>query len=217
MTPNDLAGHAFLGADLGDNALTTSPRAMDSEANSVFEQEMFRHSIILPDHHDPTRHHLGHVHHQGPPEDSPGLQLPSTRWQRFKEYLQAIRPIYFPTLLDWNQKSLFIKFLAITSVPMVLLLTLTLPVVELCDEDEDESQDNSLIDTTGQEGRRLPKIVIGDKPEEEVRYDGWSRTATTVQMVLAPVFVASVITSKSIVIINYIWYFHEDFWWQIQC
>lgn len=78
---------------------------------------------------------------------------------------------------------------------MVLLLTLTLPVVELCDEDESASQDNSPIDTTGQEGRRLPKIVIGDKPEE-VRYDGWSRTATTVQMVLAPVFVATVITSK---------------------
>ncbi|KAG0287188.1 hypothetical protein BGZ96_008867 [Linnemannia gamsii] len=197
MTPNDLAGQAFLGADLGENVLTSSPHALDSEANSVFEQEMFRHSIILPDHHNPAHLHLGHVHHQGPPEDSPGLQLPSSRLQRFKEYLQAIHPIYFPTLLDWDQKSLFIKFLAITSLPMVLLLTLTLPVVELCDEDEGESHDNSPIDATGQEGRRVPKIVIGDKPEEEVRYDGWSRTATTVQMVLAPVFVATVIASAA--------------------
>ncbi|KAH7038695.1 Sodium/calcium exchanger protein-domain-containing protein, partial [Linnemannia elongata] len=127
----------------------------------------------------------------------PGLQEPSTRMQRFKEYLQAIRPIYFPTLLDWDQKSLFVKFLAITSLPMVLLLTLTLPVVELCDEDEGESQNNSPVTVTSQEARRLPKIVIGDKPEEEIRYDGWSRTATTVQMILAPVFVATVISSAA--------------------
>lgn len=180
---------------------------MDSESTSVFEQAMLRHSIILPDHHDPQHHHLGHVHHQGSPEDSPGLQGPSTQTQRFKEYLQAIQPIYFPTLLDWDQKSLFVKFLAITSLPMVLLLTLTLPVVELCDEDEGESQDNSPVDITGQEARRLPKIVIGDKPEEEVRYDGWSRTATTVQMVLAPVFIASVISSKLRYQINCIVYF----------
>ena len=80
---------------------------------------------------------------------------------------------------------------------MVLLLTLTLPVVEL--RDEDEGQDNILVETiTGsQENRRVPKIVIGDKAEEEIRYDGWSRTATTVQMVLAPVFIASVISSTS--------------------
>lgn len=198
LTPNDLSGHGFLGEDLGgDNALTSSPHELDSETNSAFEQAILRHSIILPDHHDPQLHHLGHIHHQGSPEDSPGLQEPSTRMQRFKEYLQAIRPIYFPTLLDWDQKSLFVKFLAITSLPMVLLLTLTLPVVELCDEDEGESQNNSPVAVTSQEARRLPKIVIGDKPEEEIRYDGWSRTATTVQMILAPVFVATVISSAA--------------------
>ncbi|KAF9339342.1 hypothetical protein BGZ91_006268 [Linnemannia elongata] len=198
LTPNDLSGHGFLGEDLGgDNALTSSPHELDSETNSAFEQAILRHSIILPDHHDPQLHHLGHIHHQGSPEDSPGLQEPSTRMQRFKEYLQAIHPIYFPTLLDWDQKSLFVKFLAITSLPMVLLLTLTLPVVELCDEDEGESQNNSPVAVTSQEARRLPKIVIGDKPEEEIRYDGWSRTATTVQMILAPVFVATVISSAA--------------------
>ncbi|KAG0379337.1 hypothetical protein BGX24_000828 [Mortierella sp. AD032] len=184
-------------AHVCDHNLTTSPHALDSETNSVFEQAMLRHSIILPDHHDPAHYHLGHVHHQGSPEDSPGLQRTSTRSQRFKEYLQAIHPIYFPTLLNWDEKSLFVKFLAITSLPMVLLLTLTLPVVELCDEEEDESQNVSPVDITGQDARRLPKIVIGDKKDEEVRYDGWSRTATTVQMVLAPVFVASVISSAA--------------------
>ncbi|KAF9083256.1 hypothetical protein BGX23_011643 [Mortierella sp. AD031] len=198
LTPTEHGSHSFLGADLGDNTLSTSPHGLDSETNSVFEQALLHHSIILPDHHDPALHHLGHVHHQGSPENSPGLQAPSTRAQRFKEYLQVIHPIYFPTLLDWDEKSMFVKFLAITSLPMVLLLTLTLPVVELCDEDEeDEGQDNSLVETSGQDARRLPKIVIGDKVEEEVRYDGWSRTATTVQMVLAPIFVASVISSAA--------------------
>ncbi|KAF9911513.1 hypothetical protein EC991_003315 [Linnemannia zychae] len=197
QTPNDHESHAFLGAELGEHHLTTSPHSLDSETHSVFEQAMLRHSIILPDHHDPAHHHLGHVHHQGSPEDSPGLQEPSTRTQRFKEYVNAIHPIYFPTLLNWDEKSLFVKFLAITSLPMVFLLTLTLPVVELCDEDESDSQDDSPVDTTGQEVRRLPKIVIGDKEEEVVRYDGWSRTATTVQMILAPVFIASVISSAA--------------------
>lgn len=108
--------------------------------------------------------------------------------------LKAIRPIYFPTLLDWDDKSPFIKFLAVTSIPMVFLLTLTLPVVEITEKEEDGVS----TDVDDDDTRRTPKIVVEDTDKlSGDEYDGWSRTATTVQMLVAPVFVAAVISSRS--------------------
>lgn len=168
--------------------MSTSPMDMDHDADALFDQAMLRQSLILPDHHNPANQHLGHVHPHGiNAKDNPWT------WKRLAEFLKAIQPIYFPTLLDWDDKTPFIKFLAMTSIPMVFLLTLTLPVVEIKEkEEDDESTDSS--DVT----RRSPKIVVDDADKHKGdQYEGWSRTATTVQMLVAPVFVAAVISSRS--------------------
>ncbi|KAI7832253.1 Sodium/calcium exchanger protein-domain-containing protein [Gamsiella multidivaricata] len=186
-------------------ALSPSPLSMDSDEGTFdahFEQALLRQSLILPDHHSPANHHLGHIHNPGPlaspggvstPTDVATIAMPTTKTERFIDLLKALKPIYFPTLLDWDNKSAFVRFLAITSVPMVLLLTLTLPVVELRD-DEDESADelNNTNPTTGP-----PKIIIGEIEDEDCQYEGWSRTATTTQMLIAPVFIAAVLTSAA--------------------
>ncbi|KAG0023814.1 hypothetical protein BGZ81_007921 [Podila clonocystis] len=169
--------------------ISTSPLDMDHDADALFEQAMLRQSLILPDHHNPANQHFGHIHPHGiNSKDN------AWTWKRFAELLKAIQPIYFPTLLDWDDKTPFIKFLAVTSIPMVFLLTLTLPVVEIKEkEEDDESTDNNDDDT-----RRSPKIVVEDADKHKGdEYDGWSRTATTVQMLMAPVFVAAVISSAA--------------------
>jgi len=75
---------------------------------------------------------------------------------------------------------------------MVLVLTLTLPVVELRDEDEESTDGEDEDDPT------RPKITIDNAKEQHDKYDGWSRTATTTQMIVAPVFIATVVASKSL-------------------
>ncbi|KAF9353517.1 hypothetical protein BGX26_008703 [Mortierella sp. AD094] len=183
-----------LGPDDGD--MTASPLPIDSdheeERDSHFEQALLRQSLILPDHHDPVNHHLGHVHIQQTAIQSLRPRTWSSRLQETIELLKSVKPIFFPTLLDWDEKSPFVKFLAITSVPMVLSLTLTLPVVELCDDD-----DESTIEQNNADSSMIPKIVIGDEEEHHEIYEGWSRTATTIQMLLAPTFIATVITSAA--------------------
>jgi sodium/potassium/calcium exchanger 6 len=151
--------------------------------------------LILPDHHDPANQHLGHIHHQHPDQAPSVVQRPLTKIQKFRDFVKALKPIYFPTLLDWNRKSAFVKFLAITSIPMVLVLTLTLPVVERCDDDEEFMDDESM---DGASDPSRPKITIDYGTEKEILYDSWSRTATTTQMVAAPIFVATVVTSTSL-------------------
>ncbi|KAG0243979.1 hypothetical protein BGX31_010014 [Mortierella sp. GBA43] len=179
--------------------ITTSPLPADDDDDDLrspshLEQELLRQSLILPDHHDPANQHLGHIHHQ-PPDQAPSVvQRPLTKTQKFWDFVKALKPIYFPTLLDWNRKSAFVKFLAITSIPMVLVLTLTLPVVERCDDDEEFMDDESM---DGASDPSRPKITIDYGTEKEVQYDGWSRTATTAQMVAAPIFVATVVTSAA--------------------
>ncbi|KAG0309868.1 hypothetical protein BGZ98_003411 [Dissophora globulifera] len=180
------------------NTFTASPTLMEmdqDQLNDHFEQALLRQSLILPDHHDPANHHLGHVHHhqQGPLELQSIESAPMTMRQTVADFMQAVKPIYFPTLLDWKKKTAFVKFLAVTSIPMVLLLTLTLPVVELSDNEDDESVD----ERNNASSTRLPKITIGDEDDSGSRYEGWSRTATTTQMLLAPVFIAAVVTSAA--------------------
>ncbi|KAF9399884.1 hypothetical protein BGX21_005420 [Mortierella sp. AD011] len=194
ISPRLLVSPISLGPD--DEIISSSPLPVDlgpdEERDSHIGQVLRRHSLILPDHHDPVNHHLGHVHVQQTAVQSLTPRSWSTRSQEITEFLKSTKPIYFPTLLDWNEKSPFVKFLAVTSVPMVLLLTLTLPVVELCDDDDglEIVQDN--VDSP-----LIPKIVISDEEEYHEKYEGWSRTATTVQMLLAPTFIATVITSAA--------------------
>ncbi|KAF9577689.1 hypothetical protein BGW38_006937, partial [Lunasporangiospora selenospora] len=178
-----------------DYAITTSPTSLEPDSSlmdSHFQQHILQQSLILPDHHDSANQHLGHIHSEQ--ADAPRTHHPLTFRQRLKKVWGVIKPIYFPTLLDWDEKSRFVKFLAVTSIPMVLLLTLTLPVVELCDDGDAHSTDGRSV----ADSRHVPEIhIIGDTPEEEHKYDGWSRTATTVQMLLAPVFIAAVISSAA--------------------
>ncbi|KAG0327414.1 hypothetical protein BG004_002777, partial [Podila humilis] len=147
-----------------DNIMSTSPMSMDQESDDLFDQSFLRHSLILPDHHSPDNQHLGHIHR---PQQEQGTDNTKTvwSWKRFTEVMKAIQPIYFPTLLDWDEKTPFIKFLAVTSIPMVFLLTLTLPVVELKDpdeEDEDEESDRSSTVGTSTAAPDVvrPKIVV---------------------------------------------------------
>ncbi|KAF9115885.1 hypothetical protein BGX27_005951 [Mortierella sp. AM989] len=193
-TPHEVSPRPF---GLEDRSMTASPSPMDSdqeEQDSYFEQALLRQSLILPDHHDPANRHLGHVHdHHTHIQSLTGPRKWFSGLYESIEFLKAVKPIYFPTLLDWDKKSTFVKFLAVTSVPMVLLLTLTLPVVELSDED-DESTDEQNNDNNP---NRPPKIVIGEEVEHHEKYEGWSRTATSTQMLLAPIFIATVITSAA--------------------
>ncbi|GJJ76664.1 solute carrier family 24 (sodium/potassium/calcium exchanger), member 6 [Entomortierella parvispora] len=188
--------------------LSSSPLPMDLEDSDheqrssmerlahLEENAAVHHSLILPDPHDRANQHLGHIHNAQ--EFSSRMAVtsepPRSIPQKLIHGFKTVQPIYFPTLLHWDQKSHFVKFLAITSVPMVLLLTLTLPVVELHEEEEDDESINN------QESDLVPRIVIEGaepEPEPEQKYDGWSRTATTTQMLLAPIFVATVISSAA--------------------
>ncbi|KAF9279606.1 hypothetical protein BGZ68_007806 [Mortierella alpina] len=173
---------------------TASPMPAEARRghfDAHLEQALLRQSLILPDHHDPNNRHLGHVHYQTSVVTSPDLP-PPTSWEKFMEMLKAIMPVYFPTLLDWDEKSHFVKFLAVTSIPMVLLLTLTLPVVELRDEEED-----SVVDHAERDSGQLPIITVGGEEDTINKYEGWCRTATTTQLLLAPIFFAAVVTSAA--------------------
>ncbi|KAI1318039.1 hypothetical protein EDD11_007273 [Mortierella claussenii] len=214
------------------NTLSVSPVPMETEQDfdSHFREALLRQSLIMPDHHDPSNQHLGHIHHYSSAPCASSTQQPGlashqqqhlspfkiqaliSKMNQFLDVVKPVKPIYFPTLLDWEQKSHFVRFLAVTSIPMVLLLTLTLPVVELCEVDEDEDDSRSMASSQGRghgqgveamghnngDLTRPPKIMIEDgKFEPYHKYDGWSRTATTVQMLLAPIFVATVVTSAA--------------------
>ncbi|KAF9562011.1 hypothetical protein EC968_005414 [Mortierella alpina] len=181
--------HTEGGNVTGQTASPIPVEARRGHFDAHLEQALLRQSLILPDHHDPNNRRLGHVHYHTSTTTSPDLQPSSNALEKFMETLKAIMPVYFPTLLDWDEKSHFVKFLAVTSIPMVLLLTLTLPVIELRDEDEE-----SIVDPTEQDPGQLPIITVGGEEDTTNKYEGWCRTATTTQMLLAPIFFAAVVT-----------------------
>ncbi|KAG0237495.1 hypothetical protein BGW42_000705 [Actinomortierella wolfii] len=188
------AGPPSAGAD---GAPTTFPSTRHSDEVNPFEAHILNRSLILPDHHDPANQHLGHLHRSpSPVYAEPGHEAPKTFKEKVKDFFVLfVKPTYFPTLLDWDQKSTFVKFLAVNSIPMVLLLTLTLPVVELAEEEDEDSCEGEL-DLHRHDGE-ISDIISVQKEHVHHTYEGWNRLATTVQLLLAPVFVAAVISSAA--------------------
>ncbi|KAI8249268.1 putative cation exchanger [Colletotrichum sp. SAR11_239] len=86
----------------------------------------------------------------------------------------------FPTLLGWQQKSHWDRFVSAISVPSILLLVLTLPVVE--SESPDDLSDDTMVDpmigldTTGDGSVTLPE---GEPIEQESEWQRFRRATLT--------------------------------------
>ncbi|KAJ0275176.1 hypothetical protein CBS470a_011404 [Colletotrichum nupharicola] len=86
----------------------------------------------------------------------------------------------FPTLLGWQQKSHWDRFVSAISVPSILLLVLTLPVVE--SESPDDLSDETMVDpmvgldTTGDGSVTLPE---GEPIEQESEWQRFRRATLT--------------------------------------
>lgn len=152
------------------------------------QQVMLHHSLILPDMGDPTNRPRSPVF-QNTEGNTFGGDMKKRHW--IVLFLNDwIKPVYFPTLMGWKDKSLFMKILAVASIPIVLLLTLTLPVVDL-------KEDNDTLINNQSNG--TPIEANATSPDDGSNlYNGWCQGATMVQIVVAPVFITAVVTSKYI-------------------
>ncbi|KAK9472477.1 Sodium/calcium exchanger protein-domain-containing protein, partial [Dipodascopsis tothii] len=81
----------------------------------------------------------------------------------------------FPTLVDLGDKTALNKFISVVAVPSVLLLTLTVPVIE--------------VDATLAGDEQPEPASPGDAPpaESEMVFRGWNRRLVAAQCVIAPV------------------------------
>ncbi|KAI1311959.1 hypothetical protein EDD11_003215 [Mortierella claussenii] len=161
-----------------------------------FQQALMSHSLILPDRSNPINQPRSPIFAERSFQDSipvPVVSFP----QKCKMVLTDwVMPAYFPTLLEWNEKSYVLKLLALGSIPIVLMLTLTLPVVELA-----EDQNRTVSQPREQDAPVAPESTseasIQHSEHWETRYDGWCRIATMIQMVIAPVFITWVVTTAA--------------------
>ncbi|KAF9155913.1 hypothetical protein BG015_008055 [Linnemannia schmuckeri] len=151
------------------------------------QQVMLHHSLILPDMGDPINRPRSPVF-QSAAEVSTLGGMKKRHWAVL--FLNDwIKPVYFPTLLGWKDKSVFMRILAVASIPIVLLLTLTLPVVDL-------KEDNDTLIGSQPDGTPVEANAISPDDGSNL-YNGWCQGATMVQMVVAPVFITAVVTSAA--------------------
>ncbi|KAF9927980.1 hypothetical protein FBU30_002724 [Linnemannia zychae] len=150
------------------------------------QQVMLHHSLILPDMGDPTNRPRSPVFQRDGNSAFGKVNKRSWIVLFLKDW---VKPVYFPTLLGWKKKSLFVKMLAVASIPIVLVLTLTLPVVDL--KEDNDTLIGSQTDDTPIE----PKATNPDDGSN--LYNGWCQVATMVQMVVAPVFITAVVTNAA--------------------
>jgi len=181
--PSRKASHSSSLKSPGLSSLYDCPSQNPSYAQ--LQQVMLHHSLILPDMGDPTNRPRSPVFRSA--ESNPFGDEPKRHWALL--FLNDwIKPVYFPTLMGWKEKSLFVKVLAVASIPIVLLLTLTLPVVDL-------KEDNDTL--IGSQSDGTPVEAQATSPHDGSNlYNGWCQGATMVQMVIAPVFITAVITSR---------------------
>ncbi|EXF76902.1 sodium/calcium exchanger protein [Colletotrichum fioriniae PJ7] len=79
----------------------------------------------------------------------------------------------FPTLLGWKQKSHWDRFVSAISVPSILLLVLTLPVVE--NESADDSSDETAVDPMMRDHSHCDAPVPADAYEDNEGETEWQR------------------------------------------
>ncbi|KAF9912181.1 hypothetical protein EC991_000591 [Linnemannia zychae] len=153
------------------------------------QQVMLHHSLILPDMSDPTNRPRSPVfHHTGESNTIVSSGVKKRHWIAL--FLDEwVKPVYFPTLLGWKDKSFFVKVLAVGSIPIVLLLKLTLPVVDL-------KEDNDILIGSQTDGSPVEAKATSEDDGSKL-YNGWCQGATMVQMVVAPVFITAVVTSAA--------------------
>ncbi|KAF9586475.1 hypothetical protein BGW38_004186 [Lunasporangiospora selenospora] len=187
-------GYAAVNREESPSPVTPVP---DDQAHdpsySLFQQALLHHSLILPDPIDPV--------HRRPSPSLRSRSFESPRGEVIEMFPQEtcfekVTTAFFPTLQDWHEKKLVVKILAIASAPIVLLLTLTLPVVDLDDNQEDPiSGEREVVNS--------PNLLspISEQPMQECpaesQYNSWCRTSATVQMILAPAFLTAVVTSAA--------------------
>ena len=77
--------------------------------------------------------------HLGRFEDDDATQRPILWWpNRFLPPPQTLLSTLFPTLYSWSKKNSWERLLGLVAAPSIFLLTITLPVVEMSEDDEAE-------------------------------------------------------------------------------
>ncbi|KAI7832448.1 Sodium/calcium exchanger protein-domain-containing protein [Gamsiella multidivaricata] len=201
MTQNKRKGYIAVRRESADVIHVLKPSQGDDPNHdpsyTQFQQALLHHSLILPDRSDPSNRPRSPIF-QVPPGGSFQDNIPVVSRRRrctlfFNEWFM---PVYFPTLLAWNEKSWILKILAVGSIPIVFMLTLTLPVVNIS-EDNTRDADIPRVQHAQDESRSSEDTLGSNQSIEERAYNGWCRVATMVQMIAAPVFITAAITSAA--------------------
>lgn len=121
--------------------------------------------------------------------------------------------VLFPTMQEWSQKTVFAKLSALVAVPLVLIFTLTLPVVEGEDIKVDDIEvvaptpqvvvvpsKSYLTVPTSADDRSVSDIMEDDAGllMEEEESGNWCRWLVATQAVCATTFVTSVMACKTL-------------------
>ncbi|KAF9956460.1 hypothetical protein BGZ70_009870 [Mortierella alpina] len=173
-----------------------SHNGQPEHSHAQFQQALLHHLLILPDRSDPMNRPRSPIF-QDPPGGSFQDSIPKTSFKQrcslvFKDW---VVPVYFPTMLSWSTKKWHSKLLAVASIPIVLVLTLTLPVVDLSEYPEEERTVVHPVESAAAE--QIPDGTSIKQEDQERPYNGWCQVASMIQVVLAPVFITAVITTAA--------------------
>ncbi|KAF8955201.1 hypothetical protein BGZ46_002697 [Entomortierella lignicola] len=184
----------------GEGSPFLSPIHDDSldPSYSRFQHALQQNSLILPDRSDPSNRPRSpicqHPHCRFPFQEEITV---SYRQRLINVFNDWVKPSFFPTLMGWDEKSWFLKFLAVGSIPIVFFLTLTLTVVDLAEEEKiNETGIPFMQNVPGGYGPLVEGESSGQRDAVD-KYNGWCQLSTMIQMIFAPVFIAAVITSAA--------------------
>lgn len=158
-----------VGSELSSPATSPFPRYTDSPmilTSNPDQQQLPRLELPTPGLDDRP----GFINLQASPEHKP------LNWWPY-QYLPAPHTLYntlFPTLTDWQNKGFGSKVVSILSVPSVLLLVITLPVVESGTTDDDVDQDITEHPVSGHLGHTA--VPISSEPNAHLEHETeWQR------------------------------------------
>jgi sodium/potassium/calcium exchanger 6 len=113
----------------------------------------------------------------------------------FKKQDTPLIQFLFPTLFDWEEKSLFSKLSSVIAAPLVFIFTITLPVADIMYQvDEKEQQEEIVAVRNNDVEDDEEELTVIEQDVKQV----WNQPLFVLQSFISPLFIFTVLIENGI-------------------
>ncbi|KAI8881897.1 hypothetical protein K501DRAFT_324235 [Backusella circina FSU 941] len=127
----------------------------------------------------------------------PWSHVPSPHEEDAKKADAPLIQFLFPTLFDWNEKTIFSKLSSVIAAPLVFIFTITLPVADIMYGVEEKEQQEEIVAVSNNndvEDDEEEELTVIEQDVKQV----WNQPLFVLQSFISPLFIFTVLIESDV-------------------